>query len=597
MRTFLTIIAIIISQAIFSQQTFFITETGSGSKNGTSWEEASNKLQETIDNAQSGDVIWVAAGTYKGGFFMKEGVSVFGGFSGNETQLSQRKLPGTNENLCILDGSSNFRVLTQKASFTTTTVWDGFVIQNGSSQSGAGVYLNNNGIVRRCIIKDNYATLPAVGDYIAQEGGVVFLVDKDAKRAWVIAEEDYGRNYQIYQESSTQINDIENAILDMNGRINTALLTKSRAAQAIQSYKGANKTGWYLPSAGEWALFLELKGNGIFQKTKVYDAVEASLLANGKTSLAGKKYWSSTSASENGMAATWYVNFENEDIQKVNVWQYNRIRGVRYYDATTEDGKGGGIFALAGSRIEGCLITQNHSATGSGVYATGNVVLLNNTIVKNVLESSTTTSSAVDASSAVKLYNTIIAGNLKSSGEEDKSSGTGYYGYSAVETSYIASNESCILLNNISEIGFLNASEDNYKLSSASPLANAGNILYLPESLDTDLGDKARTSDQKVSIGAYQHGYTSNINNTVVSGIQVYPNPVMRGQSINIDLSSANASGHASIEIYDIAGKKIISEKINTQGKVRAPQSAGTYIIKIKLDSQATFEYKLIVNQ
>lgn len=598
MRIIFTIIVIVISQAIFSQQKFFITQNGNGSQDGTSWSNASSNLGHIVNNATSGDTIWVAEGIYKGGFEMKEGVSVFGGFSGTERDLSQRKLPGSNENLSILDGDSNYRVLTQKNDFATPTVWDGFIIQNGNSQSGAGVYLRNKGIVRRCIIKNNYGTLPSIGDYLSQEGGVVFKIDKSSKKVWIIADEEFDRNYQIYQESSTTINDIESAVLDMNGRINTALLTKSRAAQAIQSYKGGDKTGWYLPSVGEWSSFMELNTDGTFNQTKVYEAVESSLLANGKTSLDGKKYWSSTSANHNDMAAAWYVHFGNETIEKVNVWQYNQIRGIRYLDVTTSDGKGGGVYSLAGGKVEGCLITDNYAASGSGVYARGEVVLLNNTIVKNILENSSLTSSAVDANSVVKIYNSIIAGNLKSSGDEDKYYGAGFYGYSAVEASSIAFSDACVYLNGISDVKFVDASAADYRLTSESPLANAGNITYLPTELDTDLGYKARTDNQKVSIGAFQHGYTSGINNaSLSSGIIIYPNPVKVNEFINVDLGSVESVEDVTIEIYDIIGKKVLAKKANPFEQIRTPQSAGTYILKIKIGSQSIYEYKLIVNK
>ena len=593
MRILLTIIAVIASQVIFSQQTYYVTQTGNGNKDGKSWENASNNLSETLDNAQSGDAIWVASGTYQGGFFMKDGVSVYGGFAGNETQLNERKMPGTNENLTILDGEDSYRVLTQNNDFTNTSVWDGFVIQNGSSQTGGGVYLRKNGIIRRCIIKNNNTALPAVGDYIVQEGGVVFQVNKEDKKVWLIAEDDCGRNYHIYHGGSTNINTIENAILDMDGKVNTALLTKSRAAQAIQAYRGGGKSGWYIPSAGEWAAFLKLEADGSFEKTKTYELVEASLLANGKTPLSGKKYWSSTSAEHNGMASAWYINFQNEDIQKVNIWQYNRIRGIKYYTANSEDGKGGAVFAIEGSRIENCLISENGASLGSAICARGNVVLLNNTIVNNKLESSENNSSAVDGNSVVKIYNTIIAGNLTASGEADKYSGAPHFANSAVETSFIASGESNILLKNVSEVGFVDISSKDYNITTSSSLSEAGNIAYIPQDLDSDLSGKTRISGEKVSIGAYQQNYVSSNNENLLSEISIYPSPVKAGEFVYFSLNSDDKD--MLVEIYDITGKKIISEK-KLQGKIQAPKSAGTYILKLTLETKTSYEYKLIVN-
>lgn len=73
---------------------------------GTSWATAKRDLQIAINGAASGDQVWVKAGTYlpthdpfgsttpannrDKTFTLKNGVKVYGGFSGVETQLSQR---------------------------------------------------------------------------------------------------------------------------------------------------------------------------------------------------------------------------------------------------------------------------------------------------------------------------------------------------------------------------------------------------------------------------------------------------------------------------------------------------------------------------
>ena len=78
----------------------------SGAGDCTSWANACT-LQSALSAAVSGDQIWVQAGVHKPGttrtdtFTLKNGVSIYGGFAGTETLLSQRDWQ---TNLTILSG-------------------------------------------------------------------------------------------------------------------------------------------------------------------------------------------------------------------------------------------------------------------------------------------------------------------------------------------------------------------------------------------------------------------------------------------------------------------------------------------------------------
>ena len=93
---------------------------------GTSWENASGDLQAMVDeveaNADKGEVR-VAAGTYYGGFLMKDGVNVYGGYSAVDNGIRDLK-----NNKTYLDGEKKSRVLFQNQDilFQYTTTWDGF---------------------------------------------------------------------------------------------------------------------------------------------------------------------------------------------------------------------------------------------------------------------------------------------------------------------------------------------------------------------------------------------------------------------------------------------------------------------------------------
>ena len=100
-------------------KTIYVKQTPASGGNGSSWGSSYNNLQTAIDNANSGDQIWVCAGVYKPtkfsdenavtdarsrSFILKGGVSIYGGFSGNENLLDQRN---SAINAVILSGDLN----------------------------------------------------------------------------------------------------------------------------------------------------------------------------------------------------------------------------------------------------------------------------------------------------------------------------------------------------------------------------------------------------------------------------------------------------------------------------------------------------------
>ncbi|MDD2983891.1 MAG: choice-of-anchor Q domain-containing protein [Crocinitomicaceae bacterium] len=109
----------------YSQTVRYVKPVASGTGNGSSWANASNDLQLMINNSSSGDEVWVSGGTYipnrpanntgtisvgnrNNAFVLKNGVNVYGGFTGNETLLSERNLNNTsNESILSGDFSGN----------------------------------------------------------------------------------------------------------------------------------------------------------------------------------------------------------------------------------------------------------------------------------------------------------------------------------------------------------------------------------------------------------------------------------------------------------------------------------------------------------
>jgi len=172
---------------------YYVTQSGAGLMDGSTWDNAMGSIQQAMDAAVAtrslygnSPAVWVAQGTYYGdttgenAFTMVEGINVYGGFTGNETQLSDRprNVNGMFVNQTILDGRNERRVLNQSSHFNSLTVWDGFVIRHGNSSSyGGGVYLRGNGRLEQCVVTDNYVNNYGGGVYCNAYSSYDYSID------------------------------------------------------------------------------------------------------------------------------------------------------------------------------------------------------------------------------------------------------------------------------------------------------------------------------------------------------------------------------------------------------------------------------------
>ena len=136
----------------------YVNTAATGSNNGSSWDDAFTTLPPALTAAASGDEIWVAAGTYKPAtasdrtvsIAMKNGVGVYGGFAGTETQRSQRDPAATRHDplgrhrRAGVANDNSYHVVTASASVTVTGVLDGFTITDGQAD-GAPASNNDRG--------------------------------------------------------------------------------------------------------------------------------------------------------------------------------------------------------------------------------------------------------------------------------------------------------------------------------------------------------------------------------------------------------------------------------------------------------------------
>lgn len=133
---------------------------------------AGKALQDAVDAAAAGTVVFVEAGTYQGNFTMREGVIVSGGWNSDFTEQT--------DYASVLDANANGRVLNQSADFATLTVWENFTIQNGkltakaADNLGAGVVVRKQGRIANCLVQNNtytYTSGNCMGGGLGHESG------------------------------------------------------------------------------------------------------------------------------------------------------------------------------------------------------------------------------------------------------------------------------------------------------------------------------------------------------------------------------------------------------------------------------------------
>ncbi len=174
-------------------QRIFVNEEASGANDGASWTNAFTNLQDALAEAVNycSAEIWVAKGVYypdkvngqntnnrSSSFIMRSGVKLYGGFAGNETDLSQRNwfnnktyLSGDllknntdYNNAQFLNYDDNAYHVVRSQNIDHTSVLDGFYIQSGNANgtgeedSGGGIYMNNSTMtIANCEVSFNHA--------------------------------------------------------------------------------------------------------------------------------------------------------------------------------------------------------------------------------------------------------------------------------------------------------------------------------------------------------------------------------------------------------------------------------------------------------
>ncbi|MDE7073474.1 MAG: right-handed parallel beta-helix repeat-containing protein, partial [Odoribacter sp.] len=129
----------------------YVSIAGNDANNGSSWSKAKKTIQAAINAAMPGKQIWVSTGSYSESVTPKDGIPIYGGFSGSETSTDERT-----------QRTAIWRLNCD--SYSETTVVNGFEINDSYGE----VILRSNVSLENCRIANtiNREAFSTKGSYI-----------------------------------------------------------------------------------------------------------------------------------------------------------------------------------------------------------------------------------------------------------------------------------------------------------------------------------------------------------------------------------------------------------------------------------------------
>lgn len=530
---------------------FYVSSSGDGT-NGTSWATAYTNLKAALTVSVSGDEIWVKQGTYTLATSADQlnyvnGVNVYGGFVGTETDRTQRS---TDNSLTIISHNTsvptNFRLL-NSATLATPTTWDGFTFDGNSlswgvklsgncilnnstiqncklyNSSGAGVYMSSVSTtipvtLSYSTVKNNLITV--TNDGIVNGGGAGVCIAKGSRVALV-------------DHCTISGNQINGTNVDPNTTNPTHTVNMYGIGAGLYLYCGSIKNSIF-------------DGNSVIKtRTDNQNNLTAGALAIVPESTSSTQnevlvedcsFTNNNSASRGGSIL----------IDPIYSGQYQGIYTFRRCTLANNstNSVGGGLFSTAASaqtgtgwtlNMENCLISNNSAlgGAGGGIYLNCDMLFnaTNLTIVKN--SSSNYGGGGVMLQSGKKLpakfYNVVAWGNycpgrpaeilqinLSKLVTTIENSAIQDYSPLTVEwsPSILSNNINLATTNTSGGPGFVSPSSvlgksgstvpsADWKLTTTSPCVNAGSNI-----LSTDINGVARPQAGTSDIGAYEQENT-----------------------------------------------------------------------------------------
>lgn len=521
----------------------------------TSWSTAGTDLQAVINVSQAGDEIWVASGTYIPArdafgnaspsdgrhrtFYLKDGISVYGGFNGTETSLASRNF---NTNITILSGDlgtpgsindNSYHVVLFSGSSTSAmgVKLDGFSITGGFATETSSIQVNGNAVsglagpAIRLLYGNNIISNNKIYVNRGYSGGAIYASN--------------GNN--IISD-----NEIYNNIANYDGG-------------GVSVYRGTNTiTRNYIhdnTATGD--------GGGIYSQEGVNNVISKNIIGKNKGGIS--------------MIDTYYYGGGGIYAEKGS----NTIINNVFYENTSNYMGGAILLYYGNNKVINNTIYKNNATKGGGFYT----YLGTNTVKNNILWANINSTNSEpgadfrndhDWPATNYIFNNMLQlpQNLYNTANDNSLSGN--INNNIFQASPGFKNETSIFGTD----GILRTSDDGLSISSNSSAIDAGHVTDAPAD---DITGMVRIGNP--DIGAYE--LTGNLSTTEIKkeNAGMYPNPaenvlhIMTHDKI-LKLEFLNASG----QLVKTAGKSEVDI---------SALPAGIYMVRIITENNVVTE-KLI---